>query len=51
MATDECLNRQRGEQIERKLNQIYAGEKEAAREKRLLQGLKTKFSRTIKDAW
>jgi hypothetical protein len=51
MAADEYLKQQRGEQIESELNQVYAGETDATAEKRLLEELKTKFSRTIKDAW
>jgi metal-responsive CopG/Arc/MetJ family transcriptional regulator len=50
IAADDFLKRQRGEEMLRRLNEVYSGALEPA-EKRLLKGLKTKFSRTVTETW
>jgi hypothetical protein len=49
IAVAEYVKRRRDEQMLRQLNKVYsAGD---AAEKRVLKGIKAKFSRTIKGAW
>ena len=48
LAVGAFLQKQRQEQMLSRLNEVYADSSEP-QEKRLLGGMKTKFSRTIKD--
>jgi metal-responsive CopG/Arc/MetJ family transcriptional regulator len=50
IAADDFLKRRRGEEMLRRLNEVYSGALEPA-EKRLLKGVKAKFSRTVKEPW
>jgi metal-responsive CopG/Arc/MetJ family transcriptional regulator len=50
IAADDFLKRQRGEEMLRRLNEVYSGALEPS-EKRLLKGFKAKFSRTVKEPW
>jgi metal-responsive CopG/Arc/MetJ family transcriptional regulator len=50
LAMGDFLERQRGEQMLRRLNEVYANGAEPA-EKRLLEGIKAKLRRTTKDRW
>jgi antitoxin MazE6 len=50
MAVGDFLQRQRQEQMLRRLNEVYAGATEPA-EKRLLKGIKAKVRRTVEERW
>jgi metal-responsive CopG/Arc/MetJ family transcriptional regulator len=50
IAADDFLKRRRGEEMLRRLNEVYSGALEPA-EKRLLKGFKAKFGRTVKEPW
>jgi hypothetical protein len=50
LAMADFLERQRGEQMLRRLNEVYAHDAEPA-EKRLLQGIKAKLRATAKERW
>ena len=50
LAMGDYLERQRGEQMLHKLNEVYANGADAA-EKRALKGIKGKVRRTVKERW
>jgi metal-responsive CopG/Arc/MetJ family transcriptional regulator len=50
LAVGDFLQRQRQEQMLLRLNEVYA-DKEQPAEKRLLNGIKAKARRTVKDPW
>jgi metal-responsive CopG/Arc/MetJ family transcriptional regulator len=50
LAVGDFLHRQRQEQMLLRLNEVYANSMEPA-EKRLLNKMKTKVQRTVKDRW
>jgi metal-responsive CopG/Arc/MetJ family transcriptional regulator len=50
VAVRDFLQRQRQEQMLRRLNEVYANQPEPA-EKRLLRGIKAKVRRTWKEHW
>lgn len=50
MAISDFLEQRRPEEMLRRLNEVYAKEREPAG-KNLLKGIKTKSRRTVKDRW
>jgi metal-responsive CopG/Arc/MetJ family transcriptional regulator len=50
LAVDEFLQRRRHEQMLLRLNEVYKDEAETA-EKRLLNGIKSKVRRAVKERW
>jgi len=50
LAVGDFLQRQRREQMLRRLNQVYAGRSEPG-EERLLKGIKAKAGRAVKERW
>jgi Arc/MetJ family transcription regulator len=50
LAMGDFLQRQRREQMLRRLNQVYAGGSEPG-EERLLKGIKAKAGRALKERW